>query len=430
MSPKAQLEQEKKIRREIANSNERRRMQSINAGFQSLKTLLPHHGGEKLSKAAILQQTSEYIASLERDKTTVMAENDRLRQQLMNVSNTLNTINAAVAAEESPPPKRKKRDTESSDEGIGLCEESSQLEEMRKKLVDIQLHFDQEKQLRLKFEDRSKVLEEKLQKLSNHVFDQETVMTLTESDNKPAEPLFNASMSRRNLQTIVEAIRHLEGEQVGPLDESVSVPIAPSSMAVEPPAPPMAHQHSTPNIRSSTLYLAHQNQAAAEDVNKDNSDSTETNDDCKSDAGSDLSSRVEEDNNDDNVDDNRVREDLSSELMRPVDFSTRASYNSSINSSTDKHAPSPHPLPSHLLSYSSTLSSVSSSSTSSSSLSSSSCIEQRVAQQALPSDCPPSSVVKANPSSCYKDNFMLLHRPPQSYVNQMYRRPGVIVHKS
>ena len=34
---------EKRIRREIANSNERRRMQSINAGFSSLRTLLPHH---------------------------------------------------------------------------------------------------------------------------------------------------------------------------------------------------------------------------------------------------------------------------------------------------------------------------------------------------------------------------------------------------
>lgn len=44
------MDQEKRIRREIANSNERRRMQSINAGFQSLRTLLPHHEGEKLSK--------------------------------------------------------------------------------------------------------------------------------------------------------------------------------------------------------------------------------------------------------------------------------------------------------------------------------------------------------------------------------------------
>lgn len=44
------MEHEKKMRREIANSNERRRMQSINAGFQSLKSLIPHSDGEKLSK--------------------------------------------------------------------------------------------------------------------------------------------------------------------------------------------------------------------------------------------------------------------------------------------------------------------------------------------------------------------------------------------
>lgn len=50
VSPKSQIEQEKRIRREIANSNERRRMQSINAGFQSLRVLLPQRDGEKMSK--------------------------------------------------------------------------------------------------------------------------------------------------------------------------------------------------------------------------------------------------------------------------------------------------------------------------------------------------------------------------------------------
>lgn len=50
------MENEKRMRREIANSNERRRMQSINAGFQSLRSLLPHHEGEKLSKVC-----SKYI---------------------------------------------------------------------------------------------------------------------------------------------------------------------------------------------------------------------------------------------------------------------------------------------------------------------------------------------------------------------------------
>lgn len=48
-------DQERRLRREIANSNERRRMQSINAGFQSLRTLLPHHEGEKLSKVMIFK---------------------------------------------------------------------------------------------------------------------------------------------------------------------------------------------------------------------------------------------------------------------------------------------------------------------------------------------------------------------------------------
>jgi len=36
------IEDDKRKRRAIANSNERRRMQSINAGFQTLKSLIPH----------------------------------------------------------------------------------------------------------------------------------------------------------------------------------------------------------------------------------------------------------------------------------------------------------------------------------------------------------------------------------------------------
>lgn len=53
LTPESARDQERRIRREIANSNERRRMQSINAGFQSLKTLIPHSDGEKLSKVTI-----------------------------------------------------------------------------------------------------------------------------------------------------------------------------------------------------------------------------------------------------------------------------------------------------------------------------------------------------------------------------------------
>lgn len=56
------MENEKRMRREIANSNERRRMQSINAGFQSLRSLLPHHEGEKLSKVSeVYKQEQEKL---------------------------------------------------------------------------------------------------------------------------------------------------------------------------------------------------------------------------------------------------------------------------------------------------------------------------------------------------------------------------------
>lgn len=87
-------------------------MQSINAGFQSLKTLLPQMDGEKLSKvptphqhrwahvaaaealiwpriltiflldsqAAILQQTAEYIFTLEQEKTQLLAQNNQLKR--------------------------------------------------------------------------------------------------------------------------------------------------------------------------------------------------------------------------------------------------------------------------------------------------------------------------------------------------------------
>merc|ERR1719187_2125637 len=82
VSPKSAMEQEKRIRREIANSNERKRMQSINAGFNALKSLLPHHEGEKLSKAAILQQTSEYIYQLEQEKTRLLSQNCQLKRLL------------------------------------------------------------------------------------------------------------------------------------------------------------------------------------------------------------------------------------------------------------------------------------------------------------------------------------------------------------
>lgn len=113
------MENEKRIRREIANSNERRRMQSINAGFQSLKNLLPHHEGEKLSKAAILQQTAEYVYALEQERTQLLSQNCQLKR-------LLDQSDSASNGEIHTTKKRKfdnvmsmQTISDSSDEGLG-----------------------------------------------------------------------------------------------------------------------------------------------------------------------------------------------------------------------------------------------------------------------------------------------------------------------
>lgn len=86
---------DKRLRRQIANCNERRRMQSINIGFQALRQLLPYKEGEKLSKvfyiylviallillkAAILQQTADFIHTLQEEKDRLSEENELIAQ--------------------------------------------------------------------------------------------------------------------------------------------------------------------------------------------------------------------------------------------------------------------------------------------------------------------------------------------------------------
>ena len=55
-------------------------MQSINAGFQTLRKLLPHHEGEKLSKAFILQQIAEHIYQLNQEESQLREKNSVLKR--------------------------------------------------------------------------------------------------------------------------------------------------------------------------------------------------------------------------------------------------------------------------------------------------------------------------------------------------------------
>ncbi|XP_014849608.1 PREDICTED: transcription factor AP-4-like isoform X1 [Poecilia mexicana] len=140
LSPETAQDQERRIRREIANSNERRRMQSINAGFQSLKTLLPHTDGEKLSKAAILQQTADYIFTLEQEKTQLLTQNNQLKRFIQEFSGS------------SP----KRRRAEEKDEGIGSPDtlEEEKMEELRREMIELRQQLDKERSARMQLEEQ------------------------------------------------------------------------------------------------------------------------------------------------------------------------------------------------------------------------------------------------------------------------------------
>ncbi|XP_064415246.1 transcription factor AP-4 isoform X1 [Latimeria chalumnae] len=259
LTPETQRDQERRIRREIANSNERRRMQSINAGFQSLKTLIPHTDGEKLSKAAILQQTAEYIFSLEQEKTRLLQQNTQLKRFIQEYSGS------------SP----KRRRAEDKDEGIGSPDiwEDEKAEDLRREMIELRQQLDKERSVRMMLEEQVRSLEahmypEKLKVIAQQVQlqqQQEQVRILQQHDRlereqqlqtqllpahvppapthhptvivpapappppPPLQPLpphhvtvvtmgpssviNSVSTSRQNLDTIVQAIQHIEGTQ-------------------------------------------------------------------------------------------------------------------------------------------------------------------------------------------------------------------------
>ncbi|XP_069762795.1 transcription factor AP-4 isoform X2 [Narcine bancroftii] len=218
LSQESQRDQERRIRREIANSNERRRMQSINAGFQSLKTLIPHTDGEKLSKAAILQQTAEYIFSLEQEKTRLLQQNSQLKRFIQEYSGS------------SP----KRRRAEDKDEGIGSPDvwEDEKLEDLKREMIELRQQLDKERSVRMMLEEQ--LLPAHLIPASTH---HPTVIVQTPPPPLPSHQVTVVTMgpssvinsssttSRQNLDTIVQAIHHIEGTREKPEEEQRRVVI-------------------------------------------------------------------------------------------------------------------------------------------------------------------------------------------------------------
>ncbi|XP_033116190.1 transcription factor AP-4-like isoform X2 [Anneissia japonica] len=220
---------DKRVRREIANSNERRRMQSINAGFQSLKTLIPHSDGEKLSKAAILQQTAEHITRMEQEKTQILRENIQLKRLVARYER---------GEIDSPSPKKRKRYDSMTDEGIGSPESedaSATIDDLRREMLELRCQLDRERRFRLLLEDQNRGLEsqlypEKLKELTKQVHSRGTYQNseLSILQQVPMGlPVMSAPMSttsQQNLDTIVKAIRHLEGDQGTPGNTPIQTP--------------------------------------------------------------------------------------------------------------------------------------------------------------------------------------------------------------
>lgn len=77
--PKKPLDSERRFRRDIANTHERKRMQSINDGILTLRSLLRHKDIDKLSKATVLLRSAEYLIQLENKVSVLIEENFRLK---------------------------------------------------------------------------------------------------------------------------------------------------------------------------------------------------------------------------------------------------------------------------------------------------------------------------------------------------------------
>lgn len=195
------MEQEKKIRREIANSNERRRMQSINSGFANLRTLLPHHEGEKLSKASILQQTADYIYSLEQEKTRLLSQNCQLKRLLGQTQHLVDTDETDSA----PAPKRR------------LIEAGQKLFlEDEEDLTEIQNKLDKERRTRMALEERVRGLENQLissnrkeiiQRYSTEEAE-ETVLDYPGTMTLSGQTVLTPAAKKQGVETVLPSIIH------------------------------------------------------------------------------------------------------------------------------------------------------------------------------------------------------------------------------
>ncbi|CAF1020195.1 unnamed protein product [Rotaria sp. Silwood1] len=238
MTPNSQLEHEKRVRREIANSNERRRMQSINTGFQSLKILIPHSCGEKLSKACILQRAADHIKSLENEKLKLQSQNEQFRILIKSFQ-----IDSTSVLQ-----TQRRLSTNDSDETVLLLGNNDETKPIVNNVFDDVKNRHTYWHAQYVQTQKDEQSSSQIDKYYRTVKQSSTPATTSDTtymivkQSQPSQRYYktnsvdqnndngivivercqlrtqsvdtNNTVSRRNLQTIVEAIRHLEGDDV------------------------------------------------------------------------------------------------------------------------------------------------------------------------------------------------------------------------
>lgn len=160
-----------------------------------------------------MQKAVEYVCSLENDRSYLIACNDRLTHRLRALGRDICEIDddddnftrlSSISAASATMSKRRKLDTESSDEGIGgmlspkvlrseLSADGQVVDALRRQIADLQRQLERERRISAEYMRTD---------VSQHC-----------GRGAGAGPLSLSAPRRGSLETIVEAIRCLEGDE-------------------------------------------------------------------------------------------------------------------------------------------------------------------------------------------------------------------------
>lgn len=208
---KSANEDDKRKRRAIANSNERRRMQSINAGFQTLKNLIPHSNGEKLSKACILQRSADYMQFLSKEKEK-LAYRLQTAVKLIESHGLLSELHKHAGLDELHPYQASPVKTECQK----ICSK-------RKSLTSISsiLRSDESRQLidstnrplgPKPEQDEAERIKHRSSSIDQLIAAAAVASSSPSSSSQPSSS--DVAKNLNNLNTIFEAIKHVEGKSL------------------------------------------------------------------------------------------------------------------------------------------------------------------------------------------------------------------------